>query len=97
MIQIKNQKDQQYLKHIDPDEVNLDLALNLLSFPKIIGIHPEDGNEIKVGLGRFGPYVLHEGIFASLTNVEELFTIGLNRAVDLIEEKKLNPGRGRAK
>ena len=48
-----------------------------------------------MGLGRFGPYVVHEGIFASLTNVEELFSIGLNRAIDLIEEKKLNPGRGR--
>ena len=83
-------------KNIDPDEVNIDLALNLLSLPKVIGIHPEDGNEIKAGLGRFGPYVLHEGIYASLTNVEELFTIGLNRAVDLIEEKKANPGRGRA-
>ena len=67
-----------------------------LVHPKIIGIHPEDGNEIKAGLGRFGPYVVHEGIFASLTNVEELFSIGLNRAVDLIEEKKANPGRGRA-
>ena len=83
-------------KTIDPDEVNLELALNLLSLPKIIGIHPEDGNEIKAGLGRFGPYVVHEGIFASLTNVEELFSIGLNRAIDLIEEKKANPGRGRA-
>ena len=82
-------------KTIDPDEVNLELAINLLSLPKLIGIHPEDGNEIKAGLGRFGPYVVHEGIFASLTNVEELFSIGLNRAIDLIEEKKLNPGRGR--
>ncbi len=82
-------------KTIDPSEVNIELALNLLSLPKIVGIHPEDGNEIKAGLGRFGPYVVHEGIFASLANVEELFTIGLNRAVDLIEEKKANPGRGR--
>ena len=68
----------------------------MLSLPRTVGIHPEDGNEIKAGLGRFGPYVVHEGIFASLANVEELFSLGLNRAIDLIEEKKANPGRGKA-
>ena len=83
-------------KTIDPSDINIELALNLLSLPRTVGIHPEDGNEIKAGLGRFGPYVVHDGIFASLTNVEELFSLGLNRAIDLIEEKKANPGRGKA-
>ena len=40
--------------------INLELALNLLSLPKIIGIHPEDGNEIKAGQVEIGPYVVHE-------------------------------------
>ena len=75
--------------------MSLEKAIDLLSLPKVIGIHPEDNKEITGAIGPYGPYLLHEGIYANLQNVDELFTIGLNRAVDLIEEKRSNPGRGR--
>ena len=82
-------------KTIDPADLNLEKAIDLLSLPRVIGLHPEDNKEITGALCRFGPYLLHEGVYANLQNVDELFTIGLNRAVDLIEEKRSNPGRGR--
>ena len=80
---------------MDPSDLNLEKAIDLLSLPKAIGIHPEDNKEIIGAIGPYGPYLLHEGVYANLQNVDELFTIGLNRAVDLIEEKRANPGRGR--
>ena len=82
-------------KTIDPSDLNLEKAIDLLSLPKVIGFHPEDNKEITGAIGPYGPYLLHEGVYANLQNVDELFTIGLNRAVDLIEEKRANPGRGR--
>ena len=69
----------------------LDKALFLCSLPKILGQHPENGKDITVNSGRFGPYLKCENKSARLENVDELFTIGLNRAVSLIAEAK--PGR----
>ena len=88
-------------KGLEPEAVDLDKALELLSLPRRVGEHPE-GGPIDAAIGRFGPYVLHvngEGkkVYANLPEVEEVFTIGLNRAVTLIEEKRANPGRGRGK
>ena len=72
------------------------LALKLLSLPRIVGAHPEDGEPIEAGLGRFGPFVKHGKIYANVKEFEELFEIGLNRAVTLIAEKKeKGGGRGR--
>ena len=82
-------------KTIDPSDLTIEKAIDLLSLPKVIGIHPNDSKEITGAIGPYGPYLLHEGVYANLQNVDELFTIGLNRAVDLIEEKRANPGRGR--
>ena len=82
-------------KTIDPSDLSLKKAIDLLSLPKVIGIHPEDSKEITGAIGPYGPYLLHEGVYANLQNVDELFTIGLNRAIDMIEEKRSNPGRGR--
>ena len=59
--------------------------------PKIIGQHPDNGKDITINSGRFGPYLKCENKSARLENVEELFTIGLNRAIILIAEAK--PGR----
>ncbi|MGB6230488.1 MAG: type I DNA topoisomerase [Litorimonas sp.] len=76
--------------------IDLEKALKLLELPREIGPHPEDKEPIKAGIGRYGPYVVHGRTFASLDNVEEVWDVGLNRAVTLIEEKKANPrGRGR--
>jgi DNA topoisomerase-1 len=78
----------------DKSEVDLAMALKLLALPREVGIHPEDGKKITANFGRFGPYVAHDGIYASLDSPEEVFEIGLNRAVTLIAEKKARgPGR----
>ena len=75
--------------------IDLEKALQLLSLPREIGKHPEDGEPISAGIGRYGPYVLHQRTFASLGDVQEVWDVGLNRAVTLIEEKKASRGKGR--
>jgi DNA topoisomerase-1 len=70
-----------------PSDVDLELALKLLSLPREIGKHPETGLPITAGLGRFGPFVRHDKTYASLETGDEVFDIGLNRAVTLIAEK----------
>jgi DNA topoisomerase-1 len=61
-----------------------------LSLPREVGAHPEDGEMIEAGLGRYGPFVKHGKTYANLQNIEEVFEVGLNRAVTLIAEKKAN-------
>ncbi len=78
-------------KGINLDQINLEMANYLCSLPKIIGQHPENGKDITVNSGRFGPYLKCDNKSARLENVDELFTIGLNRAISLIAEAK--PGR----
>ncbi len=79
-------------------DIDLEKALLLLSLPRDVGPHPEDGEMITAGLGRFGPFVKHGKIYANLQSPDEVFEVGLNRAVTLIAEKKANPraGRGQA-
>jgi DNA topoisomerase-1 len=79
-----------------PDEIELPRALELLSLPREVGRHPEDGEPIKAGIGRFGPYVQHGKTYANLESPEDVFTIGLNHAVTLIAEKiAKGPRKGR--
>ena len=78
-------------KGIEIDQIDLEKAKYLCSLPKVIGKHPDNGNDITINSGRFGPYLKCENKSARLENVEELFTIGLNRAIALIAEAK--PGR----
>ena len=77
----------------DPNELTLEKALQLLSLPREVGKHPEDGEPILANLGRYGPYVQHLKTYANLPSVEEVFDIGLNRAVSVIADKRANPGR----
>ncbi len=70
-------------------------ALALLSLPREVGRHPEDGEPILAGIGRFGPYVQHGKTYANLEAGDDVFTIGLNRAVTLIAEKIAKGPRGR--
>jgi DNA topoisomerase-1 len=70
-----------------PSELDLDKAVKLLSLPREVGKHPETGQPIKAGIGRFGPYLQHERIYASIPADEDVLTIGINRAVDLIKTK----------
>jgi DNA topoisomerase-1 len=77
------------------EDMNLETALKLLSLPREIGKHPESGEPILAGIGRFGPYVQHQKTYANLESGEEVLNVGLNRAVTLIAEKLANPGKGR--
>ncbi len=75
-------------KGTKPEAITLEEALRLLSLPREIGIHPETKKPIVANFGRFGPFVLHDGTYANLDSPEEVFTIGINRAVDILAEKK---------
>ncbi|EHK55194.1 type I DNA topoisomerase [Allomesorhizobium alhagi] len=76
-----------------PDSIDHEKALALLSLPRDVGKHPESGKMISAGLGRYGPFVLHDGTYANLESIEDVFSIGLNRAVSVIAEKQ-SKGRG---
>jgi DNA topoisomerase-1 len=82
-------------KGLAPDDVDLDKALGLLSLPREVGKHPESGDPIMAGIGRFGPYVQHGKTYASLETGDDVLNIGLNRAVTLIAEKQLKGPRGK--
>ncbi|TIP25422.1 MAG: type I DNA topoisomerase [Mesorhizobium sp.] len=77
------------------DSIDHEKALALLSLPRDVGKHPESGKMISAGLGRYGPFVLHDGTYANLDNIEDVFSIGLNRAVSVIAEKQLKGPSGR--
>ncbi|OOY22155.1 DNA topoisomerase I [Thioclava sp. DLFJ5-1] len=79
-----------------PEEIDLEKALLLLSLPREIGPHPEDGELVEAGIGRYGPYVKKGRIYANLPEVDEVFTIGMNRAVEVIAQKAAKGGRGAA-
>ena len=74
-------------KNMSPADVELDLAIKLLSLPRDVGPHPEDGEIITAGIGRFGPFVRHGKTYASLEAGDDVYNVGLNRAVTLIAEK----------
>ena len=76
-----------------PDSLTLDRALMLLNLPRQIGPHPEDGVMVEAAIGRFGPYVKHGSVYANIADVDEVFTIGMNRAVEVIAQKATR-GRG---
>jgi DNA topoisomerase-1 len=79
-------------KGTDLANVDLDLAVRLLSLPREVGKHPETGELITANFGRYGPYVAHNGSYASLESPEDVFTIGLNHAVTVLAEKKARGG-----
>jgi DNA topoisomerase-1 len=72
---------------IEVTDVNLELAIKLLSLPRLVGKHPESGEDIMAGIGRYGPFVSHNGAYATLDSVSDAFTIGPNRAVTMLAEK----------
>ncbi len=83
----KNPKRQGLPKEVTVDDVTLEVALGLLALPRDVGVHPETDKPIRAGIGRFGPFVLHDGKYASIPKDEDVMTIGMNRAVDLIAQK----------
>jgi DNA topoisomerase-1 len=79
-----------------PETIDLEKALRLLSLPRDVGAHPEDGAMITAGLGRYGPFVAHAGTYANVDGIDEVFEVGLNRAVALLAEKRAG-GRGKGR
>ncbi|PYE89693.1 type I DNA topoisomerase [Phyllobacterium leguminum] len=78
------------------ETIDLEKALALLSLPRDIGQHPETGKMIAAGIGRYGPYVSHDGTYANVENAEEVFSIGINRAVSVLADKQAKGGRTRS-
>jgi DNA topoisomerase-1 len=84
-------------KNIVPDNVTMEIALELLALPRDLGPHPEGGKKVVAAIGRFGPYVSHDGQFKSIPKDESVFDIALERAVALLKEPKAFSARGALK
>ncbi len=80
-------------KNLLPTQVTLDIALRLLSLPRELGAHPETGKKVTVNIGRFGPYIQHDGAFRSIPKTDNVFDIELDRALQIWAEPK-SAGRG---
>ena len=80
-------------KTMDLEAVDLDMALALLALPREVGLHPETGKPIVAGFGRYGPFVEHDGKYANLDSIEEVFSVGLNRAVTVLAERPAKASR----
>lgn len=76
------------LKGMKPEDVDLQLALNLLSLPRTLGKHPETGKDVRAGVGRYGPFVVHDGTFKSLGKEDDVLTVELDRALELLSQAK---------
>jgi len=76
-----------------PEIMDMERGLLLLNLPRVVGPHPEDGAVIEAAIGRYGPYVKHNSTYANLADVDEVFTIGMNRAVEVLAQK-FTRGRG---
>ncbi len=75
-------------KGVRPSEMTVELAVRLLSLPRTLGIHPEKGLEVVANIGRFGPFVVCDGEYRSLKKGDDVYTIQLDRAVELLAEEK---------
>ncbi len=82
----KTPKRASLLKSMRPESMTLEIALSLLALPRELGKHPDTGKPIVVNNGKFGPYILHDGKFTTLPASEDLLTIGINRAVEVLAQ-----------
>lgn len=83
------------------EDLTLEIAVGLLSLPRFLGTHPETGCKVQAGLGRFGPYVVHDQgkdgrDYRSLKKEDDVLTVDLNRALELLAQPKRGRGRGKA-
>ena len=81
----------------DLDDFDLEWALKLLSLPRIVGQHPETGKDIEAAIGRYGPYLRHDGKYAKLQSTRDVFDTGMNAAVTLLAEAANRKGGTRGK
>jgi DNA topoisomerase-1 len=81
----------------DVDDFDLEWAIKLLELPRVIGPHPETGKDIEASIGRYGPYLRHDGKYAKLSSTHDVFDTGMNTAVSLLAEAASRKGGGRQK
>lgn len=84
------------LKGMKPADVDVDLALRLLELPRKLGTHPETGKDVRAGVGRYGPFVVHDGTFASLHKSDNVLDVTLDRGLELLAKKKSRPRKSKA-
>ena len=78
---------------MQPEDVDVELALKLMSLPRTLGVHPETEKSVRAAVGRFGPYVTHDGVFASVKEPDDVLEIELDRALVLLAEKAAKGGK----
>ena len=78
-----------------PEDVTLDSALALLALPREVGVHPESGEPILAGIGRYGPWLRHGSIYAAIPDYDDVLAIGVNRAVVVLADKAVRESRAR--
>lgn len=81
----------------DIEDFDLEWAVKLLDLPRIVGAHPETGKEIEAAIGRYGPYLRHDGKYAKLQSTRDVFEVGMNAAVALLAEAANRKGGARGK
>lgn len=79
---------------VKPEQVDMKMAMGLLALPKTLGEHPGTGKKVQVGLGRFGPFVVHDGDYRSIPKGEDIFSVDFAKAMDMLAQPK--KGRGKA-
>jgi DNA topoisomerase-1 len=84
-------------KTIPLETLDFNKALSILALPRLIGTHPQTGKEIRAGLGRFGPYIVHDGDFRSIKAPDDVLTIGFDRAMEMLAQPKGTRGGGAGK
>ncbi len=80
-------------KGLNVEQVDLETALKILSLPRTLGQHPESGKDVKAGIGRYGPFVVHDGTFASLKKADDVLDVTLERALELLSQAR-KKGKG---
>jgi len=84
-------------KEIKPEDITLDQAVHFLSLPRQLGENPETGKVVSANIGRFGPYIVHDGDFRSVKKPDDVYSIELSRALEIIKEPKKRRGFTRKK